>query len=231
MINMHIYTDESKSIMLPSVTSIISFVKTKDEFEGLIRWSNSLGFKHQGYFTTLNSYADFGTLVHSALSDIVTDKPVSTDITNKIALTDIVKFKTTIANFKKFYELQAPTTIYSEKSFLSKKLGFGGTVDWISIEDEDIILTDFKTSSDFRESHFIQLAAYVKLIEDQTDLKIDNVRILLVSTPTFRFKELTMDELAPYYRKFELIFDLYKEYNPLIDINDSSENIFITVTN
>ena len=231
MINMHIYTNESKSIMLPSVTSIISFVKTKDEFEGLIRWSNSLGFKHQGYFTTLNSYADFGTLVHSALSDIVTDKPVSTDIVNKVALTDIVKFKTTIANFKKFYELQAPTTIYSEKSFLSKKLGFGGTVDWISKENGITILTDFKTSSEFRESHFIQLSAYVKLIEEQTDIKIDKTRIILVSSPAFRIKELSIDELIPYYRKFELIFDLYKEYNPKIDNDDSSENIFITVTN
>lgn len=227
---MHIYTNKTKDVMVPSVTSVISFIKTKPEFESLIKWANSLGYKHQDYFATLNNAANVGTIVHEALSYIVTNRDIPDDLRDRVPFADINKFDTAISNFYTFYRQNLPTTIYSEKSLLSAELGYGGTLDWLSIEDNKLILTDFKTSSDFREYMIIQLSAYAKLIETITDYKIDSARIILVATPTFRKKEISRKELDEYYKKFDLIYQLYKLYNPSMEYTeDTSENSLIIV--
>jgi hypothetical protein len=225
---MHIYTDKNKKIFVPSVTTIISFVKTQPEYESLIKWSNSLGYSHKDYFETLNTYADFGTNVHEALSYIVTNRDIPEEIDRRIPFADKLKYEETLKNFYTFYRQTMPETIYSEKSLLSEKLGYGGTVDWISNEDNKIILTDFKTSASVKEYMIMQLAAYIHLIEDQLDIKIDMARIMLVSTKQFYSKTYTRDELELQYKKFEIIHELFKLYNVSIDIT-SSENSLIIV--
>jgi hypothetical protein len=225
---MHIYTDENKKVFVPSVTSIISFVKTQPEYDSLIKWSNSLGFYHKDYYETLNVYADFGTTVHEALSYIVTNREIPDTFEKKVTFSDIPKYEMTLANFYRFYAQTMPETIYSEKSILSEKLRYGGTVDWISKEDNKVILTDFKTSSSVKEYMKLQLSAYRKLIEDQTDIKIDMARIMLVSTKQFYIKTYTLEELDKYYEIFELYQKIFDIYNEKIDI-DSSENSLIIV--
>lgn len=225
---MHIYTNENKSIYLPSVTSIISFIKTKNEYEPLLKWSNILGYSHKDYNATLEYYANFGTVVHEALSYIVTGKDVPDNLVKKIGLCDMEKYYDTLTRFTKFYNNIKPETIYSEKSFLSEKLGYGGTIDWVSKEDNEIILTDFKTSSSIKEYMPLQLCAYMKLLEDNSNIKISKSRIILVSTKTFTTKTYTREELESYYKRFNMIFDLYKEYNNTLDIS-SSENSLIIV--
>jgi hypothetical protein len=224
---MHIYTNTKKDVMVPSVTTIITYVKTKPEYDSLIKWANSLGYKHQDFYDVLNTAADFGTIVHDVLAHIVTDRPIPSDASNKIAFNDMQKYNSTISNFLAFYRQTKPTTIYSEKSMLSKELGFGGTIDWLSIEDGKTILTDFKTSSAFREYMFIQLAAYTKLIETQTKYHIDSARIMLVSTDSFRRQELNRTELDRYYRIFDLMCQLYKEYNTEIDASNTENSLII----
>ena len=225
---MHIYVDENKKIYLPSVTSIISFVKTQPEYEPLIKWANSLGFYRKDYFETLNTYADFGTNVHEAISYIVTGKDVPDEIENRIPFEDRLKYQMSLKNFYTFLSQNMPETIYSEKSLLSENLGYGGTIDWVAKEDNKVILTDFKTSASIKPYMKMQLAAYMHLIEDQTDIRIDLARIMLVSTKQFFIKKYTREELDECYKKFKLIHELFKLYNPSIDTT-SSENSLIIV--
>ena len=225
---MHIYTDENKSVCLPSVTSILSFVKIKDEYESLIKWSNSLGFKHMNYNTTLSNAADFGTIVHESISHILNHEDIPVALENKVSFNDIDKYNMTINNFIKYCNTTNMETFFSEKSLLSEKLGYGGTIDWLAKENNAIVLTDFKTSSDYREYMLLQLSAYTKLIEDQTDYKIDYARIMLVSTKSFTIKTFTKKELEDAYPKFDLRFQMFKMYTEQID-TDSNENSLIIV--
>ena len=216
--------------MLPSVTSILSFVKFKPEYEALIKWSNSLGFKHKSYNKTLDATADFGTLVHEVISKIVTHQEIPKELYSKVSFEDMDKFNTTISNFMKFHANLPSETIYSEKSFLSKELGYAGTVDWISKEDNQIILTDFKTSSAVRDYMPMQLAAYRKLIEAHTKYKINKARIILVSSPSFKIENYSLEQLDESYEMFEKIFELYKLYTSKhLDSQDANENSLIIV--
>jgi hypothetical protein len=220
---MHIYTNSEKKIMLPSVTTITSFVKFKPEYESLILWANSLGFQRKGYKDTLNIAADFGTYVHEAISHIVNNESVPTDIRGKIFFEDIDKYDRSINNFIKFYNETKPETIYSEKSLLSEKLGYGGTIDWVSRENGCTYITDFKTSSAVRPYMAMQLAAYIELLKE-IDVKIDKARILLVSKPTIVVHEFTEKEISDAYELFTRILFLYNEYGKenQEDVNENS---------
>lgn len=214
--------------MLPSVTTITSFVKFKPDYDSLVIWANSLGFKRQKYQETLDAYADFGTNVHEAISNIVQNKPIPEDIRKKISLNDLEKYDRTINNFTKFYNEISPTTVYSEKSLLSEKLGYGGTIDWVSIENDCTYITDFKTSSHVRPYMTMQLAAYIKLLEE-IGLKIDKARVLLVSTPILTIKEFTKEDIDKAYELFTKILMLYNEYGKENQEDINEENSLIIV--
>lgn len=224
---MHIYTTKDKKILLPSVTTITSFIKFKPEYESLVLWANALGFKHQKYQETLDMAADFGTNVHEAISNIVQNKPIPDEIRKKISLNDLTKYDTTISNFIKLYSALKPTTVYSEKSLLSEKLGYGGTIDWVSIENGLTYITDFKTSAKVRPYMAMQLAAYIELLKE-VGIKIDKARIILVSTSKPTIKEFTNDELTKAYDLFSKILMLYNEYGKE-NQEDINENSFIIV--
>ena len=213
--------------MLPSVTTITSFVKFKPEYDSLVLWANSLGFKHQKYQETLDAYADFGTNVHEAISNIVQNKPIPDDIRKKISLNELERFDRTINNFTKFYNEINPSTVYSEKSLMSEKLGYGGTIDWVSLEDDCAYITDFKTSSHVRPYMAMQLAAYIELLKE-VGVKIDKARIILVSTPILTIKVFTQEEIDKALQLFNQILFLYNEYGKE-NQEDGSENSFIIV--
>ena len=223
---MHIYTNANKTIKLPSVTSIISFVKIEPEFDPLIKWSNSLGFKHQRYSDVLNNAADFGTKIHETLANIVTGKPIP-DEQYKGSFDDVIKYNSTISNFLKYYSQHEIETIYSEKSLLSENLGYAGTIDWVHRENNKIALVDFKTSSSYKSYMAMQLSAYMHLIEDQTGIKIDYAKIMLVSSPSFTECVFTRDQLEEHYKIFQKKFELYLMYPH--DSEDDEENSLIIV--
>lgn len=213
--------------MLPSVTTITSFVKFKPEYDSLVKWANSLGFSHKKYQETLDVYANFGTCVHQALSCIVTGNPITDDISSTISFNDMAKYQRSIDNFVKFYNEANPTTIYSEKSLLSEKLGYGGTIDWVSIEGNTTYISDFKTSSQVRPYMTMQLAAYIELLKE-VGIKIDRARIILVSNEKLSVREFTDEEISKAYELFTKILYLYNEYGKE-NQEDISENSFIIV--
>lgn len=225
---MHIYTNEAKTIMLPSVTTITSFVKFKPEYEPLMQWSNFLGFKNQRYQETLDMTADLGTKVHEAIAYVVQDKDVPDELSKTVPLVDMVKYCMSVASFRQFYNDTKPETLFSERSMLSETLGYGGTIDWVSIEDKKTILTDFKTSSAVRGYMSMQLAAYIKLLEEK-GISIDVARIMLVSKPKVVIREFTKKEMDKAYKMFQKVFELYKLYNEDIDEETPDENSLIIV--
>lgn len=71
-----------------------------------------------------------------------------------------------------------------ETNLVSKQLGYAGTLDRVFKYNGKRILVDIKTSAAIYPTHLLQLAAYKKLIETETDYTIDEVAILWLNAKT-----------------------------------------------
>jgi hypothetical protein len=64
-----------------------------------------------------------------------------------------------------FFTIYKPEIIVHEFSFACDELGYGGTIDMICKIDNEIWLIDYKSGNGIYESHFLQIAAYIKAWE------------------------------------------------------------------
>lgn len=130
---------------VPRVTHILS--DTIHE-EYLMKWANSLGFKHKSYETERDSAANKGTLVHEAIEDYLKNG-VESNLPGFLA-------------FKKWWDMINSTNqvevVASELSMACP--WFGGTCDLIIKVNGVTFIVDFKTSNNIGYKHFLQLAAY-----------------------------------------------------------------------
>ena len=76
---------------------------------------------------------------------------------------DLSFIKNNLNSFKSFLEEHNLNPIWGERSFSTET--YGGTIDlYCELEGKKTII-DFKTSKKFYSSHFIQLGAYIQLLE------------------------------------------------------------------
>lgn len=212
----HIYTCENGS-KVPSVTSILQVLGSAS----LMRWSNSLGFKHIDYETRLNEAARKGTIVHSCLQQIVDKNAEKVPITfsngfeEKFTLSSVENFNRLIKKFS--YE-----TIYTEKSFSSSKLGYGGTIDWYVKMGDMKLLGDFKTSKNIHLKHLLQLGGYYNLMIENGE-EVDGAFILNVNDTKGVIRFVDKDQLILLGRVFN---NLAQYYDILItELEKFPENI------
>ena len=79
------------------------------------------------------------------------------------------------SKFKKFWDKKKIKVIETEKTYYSKELDVCGTLDCLVKYKGKIGILDFKTSKDFYPDMPIQIHTYKKLVEDSTDLKIEDL--------------------------------------------------------
>ncbi len=174
---MRMYTT-TNGIEVPSVTTILNCVSV----DGIAKWANYLGFKHLSYEAELQLRANRGTNIHSLLQEIVDPgnckDPFSPDPY------DVPFYDDVINNFKAMIYKYDYETMFTEKTLISEKLGYGGTFDWLAKLNGFTILFDFKSSSKVNAKHIMQLAAYKKLLEDQTDYRIDGAGVIIANEKT-----------------------------------------------
>lgn len=78
----------------------------------------------------------------------------------------------------------SPEIIQSEQNYVSKALGFAGTVDRIIKLYNETILVDIKTSNTIHPSYWLQLAAYRELLRANANIEVDKVAILWLNAKT-----------------------------------------------
>lgn len=83
-----------------------------------------------------------------------------------------------LSSFVDWYHKYSPEIISLELPVFSKKLQVAGRADCIARINNEIYVIDWKSSRSIHPSYYLQLAAYTFLIEEMTDLKIDNTAIL-----------------------------------------------------
>lgn len=197
------YSDHStyindKNIEVPSVTTILKLLNKPH----IATWANNLGWKRQNYKKVLEDKANRGTLVHEVCHEYLFNEGTKFDIpVNKLSYV-----KNNLLTFKNFLETHNLNPIWGEKSFSSDK--YGGTVDlYCELEGKKTII-DFKTSKKFYSSHFIQLGAYIQLLET-FDYGVEQVGILIIHENDWDLKLLDRNDMVTYIDLFNKLSDMF----------------------
>lgn len=215
---MGIYSDHStyindSKVEVPSVTTIIKILNKPF----IAQWANSLGWKRQSYKKVLEESADRGTFVHELLHEYLFNEGKLFDTSNPEIVNFICENIQTFKNFQSYHDLKP---IWGEKSFSSDR--FGGTVDLYCELDKKKTILDFKTSKQFYSSHFIQLGAYIQLLEEKS-YEVEQVCILRIRNGEFDLKIVDRNDMVKYidiFNKltdlFYMIYDLNQEWGDLL---------------
>lgn len=206
---MHIYTQDGHDY--PSVTTVLKLISTNDE---LLKWANFMGFRHKDITKIQEETAEFGTMVHSNIQGIV--DPTFTDIIKPKDGIEDYRLKKVLRNFNSYFKDIAYNTIFSEKTIISPKLGYAGTLDWMAEFNNGVALLDFKTSKKVRKHMLIQLGGYFNLIRDQFPELADKIKyagIIIINETECNIYPIPLDKLEIYGRIFDILFDVYTSIN------------------
>ena len=212
------YSDHStyindEKIEVPSVTTIIKILNKP--FIPL--WANSLGWKRKSYKAVLEESSTKGTFVHELIHEYIFKEGKKFDVSDTEKLNFLYE---NIIAYKEFEKEHTIKPIWGERSISTDK--YGGTVDfYCNLDGKDTIL-DFKTSKRFYSSHFIQLGAYVQLLE-RNDMNVEQVGILRIKEGEYELKILSRDEIQEYIELFNklvdafyIVYELNKEWGDLL---------------
>lgn len=212
------YSDHStyvnnKNEEVPSVTTILKVLNKP----GLVHWANSLGWKRQSYDKILEERADHGTFVHELLHEYMFKEGKQFNINGPETVELIKKY---LEGFKYFEEQVNLKPIWGEKSFSCE--WYGGTIDLLCEIDGKITILDFKTSKRFYSSHFIQLGAYIQLL-DHNGIIVEQVGIARVDESGVNLKIKSRDEMDDYVdlfnsllNTFHIVYELNKEWGDML---------------
>ena len=202
-----------EEVEVPSVTTIIKLLNKPF----IAKWANSLGWKRQSYDKVLEESANKGTFVHEVLHEYLFKEGKKFDLSNPEVLNFLYENLETFKEFEKCYNIKP---IWGEKSFSLDK--FGGTVDLYCELDNKYTILDFKTSKRFYSSHFIQLGAYIQLLE-ANDYKVEQVAILRIREGEYDIKIVQREDMEEYIKLFNklvevfyLVYELNKEWGDLL---------------
>jgi hypothetical protein len=151
----HYYQSSKTQTWLPSVTAILDVYPKGAAFN---TWLKQVGMNAS---QVLKEAGELGSEVHSGI-----DQYAKTG--NLSYLGDGGKELFTwsawelICKSLEFFTIHKPEIIEHEFSFANDELGFGGTIDMICKINGQIWLIDYKSGNSIHESHYLQIAAYVK---------------------------------------------------------------------
>lgn len=176
--------------IVPRVTKIISSFNIDD---GLMKWANSLGFKHQSYIKTLAEAAMIGTLCHNNIDEFMEDNKheLPPSINNKAACA----YNSFRIWFDGISKLADVSVIFHEKQISCKY--FGGTLDGFYKINGKNYLIDYKTSNHIRYSYFLQIAAYRYMLREELGINTDGCIVLQLNKNNISFNEYALDFSRP----------------------------------
>lgn len=160
------YDSKKGGHYVPRVTKLLGTINEPY----LLKWANSLGYKHMDYNQTLNMYAEIGSEVHKQI-----ELYLKTCQTPSNPAPGFISFRSWWAQMN---ILNTITDIQSEVPLVCEY--FGGTADLLFNANGHYCLTDFKTSNNIGYKYVMQLAAYKHMIENTYGIKVDYCFILQV---------------------------------------------------
>jgi hypothetical protein len=101
------------------------------------------------------------------------------------------------------------TTVFTEKTFISPKLGYGGTVDWYANMSSFNMINDFKSSKKVYMKHLLQIGGYYNLMSE-AGYDIDGGSIILVNPRVASLYPVNKDSLIKLGELFNTLYFLYQ---------------------
>lgn len=192
---------------VPSVTTVLKILAKP----ALVKWANIMGFKRKWVDDILEEKSEIGTRVHYIIEAYIKNRYLVW-VDGKAIDKPLIKLY--LDQFLRWYNKHDVEMIFMEESMTCEY--YGGTVDFYGVIDGKKTVLDFKTSKDIYSSMFLQLSAYVYMIEKQ-GLEVDQVAILAVNSNKFKYKVLPREQLDRYIETFIL---LSKTFNLWYSINE-----------
>ena len=158
----------------PSITTVLSTRKK----EGLFEWRKRVGNDVANYVARTS--ASRGTKVHHMCEDYLNN-----EFDEEKHRKDFLPF--CLFNQLKDQALCNMNNIYAQEAGLySDKYKVAGRVDCVAEYKDTLSIIDFKTSTrersdDWNENYYIQGSAYAEMFEERTEMKINQVVILVVT--------------------------------------------------
>ena len=212
----------AEGVFYPSVTTILQYMPKAKFFES---WIKDVGHNAD---IIIKRAGEEGTQTHNAIEDLLAGKEINwmdefgNARYNEVVWGMILKFKT-------FWELAKPKLISSEEFTFSDEHKYAGTADLVVELDGETWLLDIKTSNSLHKSYDLQLAAYVKSLEENKGIKITRTGILwLKSSRRSESKKKgeyfgkgwelkPIDDIETNFELFKLIQRLYSLDNPTVE--------------
>lgn len=192
---------------VPSVTTVLKILAKP----ALVKWANIMGFKRKWVDDILEEKSEIGTRVHYIIEAYIKNRYLVW-VDGKAIDKPLIKLY--LDQFLRWYNKHDVEMIFMEESMTCEY--YGGTIDFYGVIDGKKTVLDFKTSKDIYSSMFLQLSAYVYMIEKQ-GLEVDQVAILAVNSNKFKYKVLPREQLDRYIETFIL---LSKTFNLWYSINE-----------
>ena len=185
---------------LPGVTTVIGVLNKP----ALAKWANNLGLQGIDSNRYVFERAEIGTLAHEAIMAYFLKKKVDT---SDYSENQIVQARLAVAHFHRWEKIYHVKPILIEKHLISRKFGFGGTIDLFAELTTDISqtreLVDFKTSKEIYPTTYVQVAAYEQLLIENGYIP-DGVRVLKI--PAYVEQESFDDKQLLKLDKYWLIY-------------------------
>ena len=199
--------------IVPRVTEILSACIHSDS---IVRWANSLGFKHMSYTKTLKMYADWGTECHNCIDKFLENEYKTVEYPKALEANNAYK-----SFLYWFQDISQTNNVYVKmhEQHISCKY-FGGTLDGLYDINGRLYLIDYKTTNTITFKHFLQLSAYLYILKTEYGITVDGgILILQLSKTDISYNEWFLNFEIPEHREYieELIHAflsiVYSYYN------------------
>lgn len=198
------YFYEKKEV--PSVTTILKILAKP----ALVKWANIMGFKRRWVDDILEEKSEIGTVVHYVIESYLKNRYLVWVDGKFIAKPLVARYLNQFLTWYKSHEVEM---IFMEESLTCEYCG--GTVDFYGVIDGKKTVLDFKTSKAIYSSMFLQLSAYVYMIEHQ-GLEVDQVAILAINEDKYKYKVMSRKDMDKYIETF---ISLAKVFDSWYNIN------------
>lgn len=204
---------------VPSVTTVLKIIGK----ESLMQWANSLGWKRKSLNKELNDASVIGTLAHNYIESFIFDRRserynINVEI-DSLPYEMNEKTRNAINSFLIWWRDHGDEIDPIDTEVQLVCDFYGGTLDLLCRYRGKLTIIDFKTSSDFHPTMYMQLAAYAKMYEAQFGERIEQVAVLRLDKKRGTKATLkTIDEVPGgdidfYYNAFMAATGLYRFMN------------------
>ena len=173
----------------------------------LLAWANRIGLDGIEMNKYVDDLAEVGTLAHEMVTAYFTGEKVDTDEYSKKV---IDRAENSMISFLEWVKDKNIKNIFNEKTFVSDKLNYGGTLDMYCEMNGEKCLIDFKTGSGIYDDHFYQMAGY-KILLEENGHKVDKVMIVNIPrAESEKFQTEVATDMTANEKVFKLCNELYQ---------------------